>query len=110
VANDFNGDGLSDILRLDKAGHRLAIWLIDRDLLTHVSPVASARRQSLGGVADVDGDGKADILWHTKGGAVTLWSMDGAAIASVHKVGAMTEPRGDRQFGGLRWRRPRRRI
>jgi hypothetical protein len=35
-------------------------------------------------VGDVDGDGKADILWlHTPTGAAAIWLMDGLSIKSA---------------------------
>src|SRR3546814_15709425 len=35
---------------------------------------------TLQGTGDFDGDGKADILWQTAGGALEVWQMDGTAI------------------------------
>lgn len=90
--SDFNGDGRSDLLWLDPASRRVSIWLIDRDLRPHPYPVASAQRLRLGAVADAGGDDKADLLWRSNRGVVTLWSMDGAAIAAVTILGAIANP------------------
>ncbi len=87
VASDFNGDGLSDVLWVDPRGRQASVWLVDRALRVHASPVASARRQRPAGAADAGGDGKADALWLSDSGNVTLWTMDGALITATDVLG-----------------------
>jgi len=38
-------------------------------------------------VADINGDGKADVIWQSSDEAVVVWLLDGTAIDSVGFVG-----------------------
>ena len=40
------------------------------------------------GVADFDGDGKADILWRKDDGAASIWRMDGRSYLGGGGIGA----------------------
>ena len=42
---------------------------------------------SVAKVADYNGDGKADILWHKAAGSVSLWLMNGFEAASAGTIG-----------------------
>jgi hypothetical protein len=41
----------------------------------------------LAGTADMNGDGKSDILWQNSDGQVALWEMNGTSIASAVSFG-----------------------
>src|SRR5262245_52892130 len=44
-------------------------------------------------IADVNGDGKADLVWHhTITGQVTVWLMNGPTIATVATVAQVSDP------------------
>jgi hypothetical protein len=73
VPQDFNGDGLSDILSQATDGD-VGLWLTGSTAIfaTHdLGLVASS--WSMQAVGDFNGDGKADILWRNTSGAVAEW-------------------------------------
>jgi hypothetical protein len=41
------------------------------------------------GAGDVNGDGKADIIWQDTSGTVAIWLMNGATVSSVGIPGAV---------------------
>lgn len=84
---DFNGDGMQDILWRASSGV-MSVWLMDGLQILEQSAVtnvagAVASSWMVAGVADLSGDGKADIVWrHQTLGIVTGWLMDGTMRAS----------------------------
>ena len=58
------------------------IWLMDGSQILISSAVAAlGNNWQIEGVADFDGDGKADILWRdTVTGTVAVWFMNGATL------------------------------
>ena len=84
IANDFNGDGMSDILWRHSVTGGNALWLMNGATRTSsanlplVNPV-----WNIAGVGDFNGDGKSDILWrHSVTGGNALWLMNGATRTS----------------------------
>jgi hypothetical protein len=90
---DFDRDGRPDILwRHDFSGENV-LWYMDGTVLTtrtFLTPSALPDvRWKMAGVADFNGDGKPDILWHHQSsGEVVLWYMDGSVLTS----GTFTSP------------------
>lgn len=81
---DFDGDGKSDLLWRDAAGH-VAIWEMNGTAFVRGDTVASVDAGwSVAGIGDFDGDGRSDILWHNTDGNVAIWEMNGL----VAKAGA----------------------
>jgi hypothetical protein len=84
---DFNGDGKADILWRNAATGATQIWLMNGTTKTggggtsaYAGGYAAIKVQ---GVADFNGDGKADILWRNVAtGATSIWFMNG-----VMKIG-----------------------
>jgi len=88
---DFDGDEKGDLLWQTDGG-ALAIWTMDG---THIKSADYLRLGSnqvgrpapnwhVAGLGDFDGDGKADLLWHTDAnGAVAFWEMDGTHIKAA---------------------------
>jgi len=97
---DFNGDGRADILwrvgaaqtgDLAPGGGQVAIWEMNGNQIefadyTRVGSAivgAPANDWHLLGADDHNGDGMADLLWQTDGGALAVWQMDGTQIDSA---------------------------
>lgn len=89
-ADDFNNDGIADILWGDNSGN-LAIWL-----MSGTQPGSVASVIPLGNVpttwsvvrtADFNHDGTADILWQDSSGNVAIWFMQAGQPSSEVFVG-----------------------
>jgi FG-GAP-like repeat len=98
-AADFDGDGKSDILWQTNTGGA-AIWemsdsqLKAADYTRAGSAIVGApgRDWHIVGAGDFNGDGDADILWRTDGGALAIWSMNGTQIQSADFTRQGTSP------------------
>jgi hypothetical protein len=92
---DFNGDGRADILFRNTSTGEVYVWNSQAG-----SPAVNFLGQSLGtvgtnwsikGVGDLNGDGRADVLWRSDAGDVYVWldspsgapAMTGQTISSV---------------------------
>ena len=80
---DFNGDGHNDILWHHQADGWLYVWFMKGLTATdgsYLTPMAfTDTRWQIRGVADFNGDGKSDILWHHQGdGRLYAWFLGGA--------------------------------
>jgi hypothetical protein len=89
---DFNGDGKSDILWRNTNG-TVAEWTMNGSQITSAADVtyqgsvaAPDASWHIAGVADLNGDGKSDILWRNDNGTVAEWTMNGSQITSAADV------------------------
>lgn len=76
ATNDFNGDGISDVLWRSDSGE-ITDWLGESNGRM-VSNFANADHQldpswHVAGTGDFNGDGRADIVWRNESGEVTDW-------------------------------------
>jgi len=84
---DFDADGRADILWRDEAGS-LAIWFHGDALAAGFPSYENSGDPvpldwAVEGVADFDGDGRADIVWRHTGGQVGVWFMNGASFLTA---------------------------
>ena len=82
VESDFNDDGKSDILWRNTTGD-VAVWLMNGVSLEQAATVAPGvdLAWQIVGVGDLDGDGKADLVWRlTTTGDVAVWLMNGLSV------------------------------
>lgn len=105
---DINGDGFADIIWYDqsKAGSTSVYAWIGTS--SGAYSVVALRSYPAGwnivGVADANGDGRADIFWHNPtSGALEYWLMNGSTItyggarsvANIYRVAAISDFTGD---------------
>jgi hypothetical protein len=89
LAADFNGDGNSDILWYNQTSGQVWVWLLDQRanvsgsyVLTLTSSGGSASWDIVG-ADDIDGDGRADLLWYNKTlGQLSNWLLNGAQVTA----------------------------
>ena len=99
-SGDFDGDGRADLLwRMPSQAHN-AVWLMDGGTIRQGAflpdlPNTAPYEWRVGGIGDVDADGRADILWERllrdvtglhSTGEVTVWLMDGGAVKGVRQL------------------------
>jgi hypothetical protein len=73
-AFDHDGDGASDLLRIDTASGRVEILRHGSDAGPLLLPLAAPPRSSSVARGDFDGSGTSDILWQRKGSRdLTAW-------------------------------------
>jgi len=88
VPNDFDGNGVSDLLVYNHATGEVRIGYLDtKGTLNWFSLVTGVPPDTITAVADFNGDGRADILLHDHTtGALTLWLMGAPGQAQVVPV------------------------
>ena len=94
---DINGDGYADLVWQNSNDGTISAWLMrgSQVLGTSVlkdSPVSP--NWKIRGVADVNGDGKADLIWQHDAGWLAVWLMDGynASATLLLSVPRMLDP------------------
>lgn len=105
---DISGDGRADVIWYDqsKAGSTsVYAWIGNASGTYSVSALRSyPAGWNIVGVADANGDGRADIFWHNPtSGALEYWLMNGTAItyggarsvANIYRVAAIGDFTGD---------------
>jgi hypothetical protein len=91
TANDFNGDGISDILFRNTSSGSVALWELNGNHIASNTTVGSAGLNwHADGIGDFNGDGKADVLWVSDKGQVATWQMNGDHIDANQTVGSVS--------------------
>jgi glutamine amidotransferase PdxT len=84
---DFNGDGKPDILWQQPATGQLAVWLMNGATLissTTLTPGQWDPTWRVAGAADLNHDGKADLIWQNRAtGALAYWLLQGLTATVV---------------------------
>jgi serralysin len=83
-ANDFNGDGRSDILWSHDSG-QLAIWDMNGGQQSGYHFLGFVGSDwSVADTGDYNGDGHADILWRHTTGPTAIWDIHDGQQAGYH--------------------------
>ena len=104
-SGDLNGDGRTDLVWQHQTGGWVAVWLLDGKQVVateflSINQVADLNWQ-IKGVDDIDGDGKADLIWqHKTEGWVAAWLMNGSQVLSTQFLSINQVPDTDWQIAG----------
>ena len=86
---DFTGNGMDDLLWETNSG-ALAEWDMNGSQITGAGYLTDGGTQvnapagwDLVGAKDVNGDGKADLIWQTPSGQVAVWEMNGTQVVGA---------------------------
>lgn len=97
---DFDGDGVGDVLLDDGAGN-LSVFLIKIDFnywqkgLVNLASSVKSSVNRYAGFADVDGDGKADVLVRPKKLQLAFWKSTGTNVVRDSKNRPVQNPLAD---------------
>ena len=82
ATEDFNGDHKSDIVWQEVSTGAIYIWYMDRvgDVATRIGAASNQVDPAwrIAGAADMDNDGKPDLLFRHTAGWIFVWYMEGA--------------------------------
>jgi hypothetical protein len=81
----MNGDGKPDLIWQHKGTGLITTWLMNGTIMVSAGPFSTAAASDpdwqLRGVADVDDDGRPDLLWqHATTGYVAAWLLNGFTV------------------------------
>ncbi len=101
-AGDLDGDGSDDLVWQHIGDGRVAAWFMSALTLRSGEllsiPQVNDLQWRIGAVGDVDGDGRADLVWRHEGdGRLAIWLMSHALVLSAFELrdaynGIMIEP------------------
>jgi subtilisin family serine protease len=85
---DLDGDGNPDVVWQHETEGWLAVWYLAGSEVLTTQFLSISRVEDAGwkirGVGDLDGDGKADLIWqHATQGWLAAWLMDGTQVTST---------------------------
>jgi hypothetical protein len=105
---DLDGDGITDLVWRHRTEGWLAVWFLGASagptvrntFFLSINQVADLNWQ-IKGVDDIDGDGKADLIWqHETEGWIAAWLMDGAQVRTTQFLSINRVPDTDWKIAG----------
>lgn len=94
---DFDHDGSQDLLWRHQTSGELQVWLMNgvvRARSLYLEPrVAPSPTWQIRGLADFDGDGQTDVLWHDQAsGGLQIWFLAGTTATRVSSLDPPSVP------------------
>ena len=90
ATGDFNGDGQADIIWQHPTTGQLYVWFMDGPNMIdegYPSPAQVDLRWKVVGTADMNGDGKMDLVWQSPStGELVAWMMNGLASTTITRL------------------------
>lgn len=85
---DLNHDGQCDFVWQNVADGRTAVWFMNGTTVLWAPPLSIEAVPDtdwrIGGVTDMNDDGRADLVWHHRGdGRLAIWYMNGTTVMSA---------------------------
>jgi len=96
AAGDLDGDGHADLIWQDKVNGWLGVWLMNGSQVLSGRNLSTPKMTDPGwtivGATDVNGDGKADLLWQHADGHVAAWQMNGEQVIAGYYLNPSQVP------------------
>lgn len=94
---DFNGDGHVDLFWQNQQAGAITVWLMNGNTFVAagiLSPMTvSDSRWAVRAIADMNRDGKPDIVWHHEvEGWLSVWLMDGLTMKEGRAIASKVDP------------------
>jgi hypothetical protein len=88
AVGDLDGNGKGDLIWQNVATGSLAAWFLDGFAISGAASlsagVASDLNWQIAGAGDINGDGRADVIWqHSATGRLAAWLMNGSRVVAT---------------------------